>query len=248
MDLTTEQIRFLKRLSIRADALRRAMEAVMNGTTPDHAKWGAFAAFAKTYNVIANDYFEVTGDPVNRYNTAALGNGMNTLWPVQKEIFDTVFSDVLILSGLLLAYDTGISSSRSEIQDLLSANLRKVIFRPPAVEKDVQDAVEALLIGRGYQKGIDYDREAGKFKFSGKEFIPDFNFILINTVVEVKLIRADGDRSRCIEEMSADIPAYLSHYGAVLFCVYDLGFIRDVSEFQGGIDKQEGARIVVVKH
>ena len=31
------------------------------------------------------------------------------------------------------------------------------------------NAIEALLLGRGLNKGIDYDRESGKFEFSGKE-------------------------------------------------------------------------------
>lgn len=43
-----------------------------------------------------------------------------------------------------------------------------------ATKREVQNAIEALLLGRGLAKGLDYDRESGKFEFSGKEYIPDF--------------------------------------------------------------------------
>jgi hypothetical protein len=149
---------------------------------------------------------------------------------------------------LLAAYDTGVSASISEVQDLLVANLRKVIFSKPERETDVQNAVEALLVGRGYQKSIDYDREAGKLKFSGKEFIPDFIFPNFHLALEIKLIKERAHISKCVEEMSADVPAYLSKYKSILFCVYDLGEIRDVNDFQEGLQKQDGVRICVIKH
>jgi REase_DpnII-MboI len=139
-------------------------------------------------------------------------------------------------------------ASISEIQDLLVANLRKVIFKTPENEVDVQNAIESLLIGRGYQKPMDYDRETGKVKFSGKEFIPDFVFRSYDLALEAKLIKAKQQISNCIEEMSADIPAYLSAYKTLLFCVYDLGAIRDVNEFQDGLQRQSGVRVCVIKH
>ena len=45
--------------------------------------------------------------------------------------------------------------------------LRTVIFDKLQKEIEVQNAIEALLLGRGLNKGIDYDRESGKFEFSG---------------------------------------------------------------------------------
>jgi len=177
-----------------------------------------------------------------------LENSMDTVWPVQKEIFETIYTATLILSGVLAQFDSGASASVSAIQDLLVANLRKVIYTKPEREVDVQNAIETLLVGRGYQKGGNYDREAGKLKFSGKEFIPDFIFLGFNTALEVKLIREQTQISKCVEEMSADIPAYLSAYGNLLFCIYDLGVIRDVAEFQDGIMKQNAVRICVIKH
>lgn len=247
--MNNESIIALKNLAIRVDALRRAMESVINGTTPDHAKWGAYKSYTRTYCAFANQYMQITDDKfVNIYKTENMRSSSDTLWPIQKEIFDMVYADVLILSGLLSKYEKGESASISEVQDLLSANLRKVIFSRPAKETDVQNAIETLLIGRGYQRSIHYDRETGKFKFSGKEFIPDFIFPDFRLALEVKIIRERGHISKCVDEMSADIPAYLSFYKNILFCVYDLGEIRDVSEFESGIQAQPGVRICTIKH
>lgn len=55
--------------------------------------------------------------------------------------------------------------------------LRTVIFDKPQKEIEVQNAIEALLLGRGLNKGIDYDRESGKFEFSGKEYIKILLFL-----------------------------------------------------------------------
>lgn len=246
--LEKSKVEQLKKLSIRVDALRRAMDVVMNGTSPDHAKWVSFKNYAATYNTLGKQYTALTGEPLDGWNMERMPGSMDSLWPVQKEIFDTTYANTLILSGLLSVYDTGISASISEIQDLLTANLRKVIFTKPDKETSVQDAIESLLVGRGYQKGVNYDREAGKIKFSGKEFIPDFHFQGMNLALEVKLVRQKSDISKAVEEMSADIPAYLSAYSNLLFCVYDLGEIRDVHEFQEGLQKQAGVRICTVKH
>ena len=73
-------------------------------------------------------------------------------------------------------------------------------------------------------------------------------FKKLDLVLEVKLIKTRSQVSSCIEEMCADVPAYLSAYKNLLLCVYDLGEIRDVNEFQEGLQRQEGVRVVVIKH
>ncbi len=108
----------LRKLAVKVDALRRAMDAVMSGTTPDHGKWGAFKSYAGAYNTLAAEYNGVTGERnVRTYNLDKIR--ASTVWPAQKTIFDTVYADTLMLSGLLNAYDVGISASISKIQDLL---------------------------------------------------------------------------------------------------------------------------------
>jgi hypothetical protein len=172
----------------------------------------------------------------------------SALWPTHKQIFDTIFAQVMILSSVLTTYDTGTSASISSIEDLLAVNLRKAIYAKPSREVEIQNAIETLLIGRGYQKGLHYDRETGRVMFSTREFIPDFVFKAISTVLEVKLIKEGESPNKVVEEMCADIPAYRSAYGNVLFCVYDLGAIRDIAGFQSDFNAEASVRICVVKH
>ena len=54
------------------------------------------------------------------------------------------------------------------------------------------------------EQRIDYDRETGKFEFSGKEYIPDFIVPKLNLCIEVKLLK-EGRKSKMIEEINADI-------------------------------------------
>jgi len=110
----------------------------------------------------------------------------------------------------------------------------------------VQDAIETLLIGRGLSKGSDYDRESGKFDFSGKEYIPDFIIPKMSLCIEVKLLR-EGRKSKVIEEISADITAYRKAYQRQLFVVYDLGTIQNEAEFKRDIEMIDGVKVIIVK-
>lgn len=247
--LMSENASDLKDLSVRVDALRRAMDTIIAGSTPDHAKWVSYKSFGGAYNSLASKYIELSGDEsIATYKVDELPNWASAVWPQHKTFFETIYAATLILSAALYKFDVGPSKIISGIEDLLVANLRKVIFAPPEREIEVQNSIESLLVGRGYQKGVDYDRESGKFKFSGREFIPDFVFAAPKMALEVKLIKSAAQVSSCVEQMSADTAAYLSAYENVLFCVYDLGFIRDVPEFQAGIHTLAGARVCVIKH
>lgn len=130
---------------------------------------------------------------------------------------------------------------------MFSIRLRGAIFQKPEKELDIQNAIEILLNGRGLSKGLDYDRESGKFEFSGKEYIPDFIIPKMNLCIEVKLLR-EGRKSKMIEEISADITAYRKEYQRILFVVYDLGVIQNETEFKRDIEMVDGVKIIVVKH
>lgn len=232
----------------KVSALRSAMDAVRSGSTEDFAKWGAFKSFARTYNVFAMEFAKLTGDSnLNTYNVSKMNSAADTVWPAQKEIFDMVYADVLILETLLGEADED-NASIGNLQDFLGANLRKVIYSTPSNEKDIQQAIESLLVGKGFQRGLHYDREAGKVKYSGREYIPDFIFYNPKFVLEVKFIRNATDRTKCVEEIGADIPAYKSSYDNIVFCVYDIGGIRDITEFVQDIQSDPTVRVCVVKH
>lgn len=86
------------------------------------------------------------------------------------------------------------------IENFLQSRLRTVVFQKPEKETEIQNAVESLLLGRGLAKGVDYDRESGKFEFSGREYIPDFVMPKMSLCIEVKLLK-EGRKSKIIEEI-----------------------------------------------
>jgi hypothetical protein len=118
---------------------------------------------------------EVLTAPVDRYNLDAVPNFANTF---AMPVADTVRRCAAILS-ILRAYLQNRVNPKSEriagIADFLEANLRRAVLHKPENEKNVQDVIEQLLIGRGMEKGLDYDRESGRVKYSSKKVIPDFN-------------------------------------------------------------------------
>lgn len=92
-----------------------------------------------------------------------------------------------------------------------------------------------------------YDRETGKFEFSGKEFIPDFIIPKLQLCLEIKLLR-EGKKSKIIEEISADITAYGKQYERQLYIVYDLGCIQNEEEFKRDIENTGNVKVIIVKH
>ena len=135
-----------------------------------------------------------------------------------------------------------------ELKDFFELSLRRAIFTIPEGEKDLQNTVEQLLIGRGFRKGVDYDRETGRVKYSGKEFIPDFIFMPADMFIEVKLVKTAERAKTAIDEINADILAYKTKYSKGMFIVYDVGIIRDASEFAGSIEQHMDIAVCVVKH
>lgn len=170
------------------------------------------------------------------------------MWGTQKEIIE----DVSLSIGFLLSYLEGatdfVEDEFENITNFIKSKLRASIFSEPEKEIEVQNAIESLFIGRDMTKGIDYDRETGKIEFSGKEYIPDFVLPKMNLCVEVKLLRA-GKKSRIIDEINADITAYSTKYERLLFVVYDLGVVRDESEFRRDIENSgANIKVLIVKH
>jgi hypothetical protein len=103
------------------------------------------------------------------------------------------------------------------------------------------------LAGRGLNKGVDYDRETGKFEFSGKEYIPDFVIPKLQLCIEVKLLK-ENRKSKVIEEISADVTAYGKQYIRQLFVVYDLGYIQNEAEFIRDIENAGNIKVIIIKH
>ncbi len=93
----------------------------------------------------------------------------NYTWIQEKEFFDSAYSNIMLLKSLLEGAIGYAEDQTRNLLDFLQANLRRAIFVTPDREIEVQNAVEALIVGRGMAKGTDYDRETGRVKSSGKE-------------------------------------------------------------------------------
>lgn len=134
------------------------------------------------------------------------------------------------------------------LENFLKTKLRATMFRQPEKEIEVQNAIETLFIGKGWNRGIVFDRESGKFEFSGKEYIPNFTVEKLGLCIEVKLLK-ENRKSKVIEEINADITAYGKVYKRQMFIIYDLGFIRDETEFKRDIENAgDDIKVIIVKH
>jgi uncharacterized membrane protein len=98
------------------------------------------------------------------------------------------------------------------------------------------------------QRGSDYDRETGRVKVSIKEVVPDFILPKLGLALEVKLTKHEQRAKEVVDEINADIRAYSQRYQAILFLVYDLGTIRDETEFRQGLEQVGSVEVLVVKH
>lgn len=245
---TFDTNKLIKLLIKQAKSLEKNVERTLNDSaTPPHSRYVSFKSYAELYNNIALESERVLGLPKHTfraYYIDQMKSSGDTVWPVQKEIVD----DVALNIGILLTYlESATDFAEDEFENIanfIRSKLRASMFSVPSKEVDVQNTLESLLIGKNMEKGIDYDRETGKFEFSGKEYIPDFILQKMNLCIEVKLLR-EGKRSRIIDEINADITAYNTKYERLLFVVYDLGVIRDEAEFRRDIENA-GANIKVV--
>ena len=98
------------------------------------------------------------------------------------------------------------------------------------------------------QKGQDYDREVGRVKISVKEVVPDFIVPKLQLAIEIKSTKTSARVREVVDEINADIRAYSSGYRQIMFLVYDLGYIRDETDFRHGVEKGGNVDILVIKH
>lgn len=231
-------------------ALQRAMEHSVAERNQEFARYESFKMFARRYNLVATQALPFLQSTViiNTFDVEKMPDPADLTWPVQKRHFDAVYAEVLMfLAALEGQYDFA-EAKNIEMKSFFEASLRRAVFSIPQTEKEIQDVVEQLLIGRGFKKGIDYDRETGRVKYSGKEFVPDFIFFPADMFIEIKLIKRADQAKSAVEEINADILAFKTRYSRGIFVVYDLGFLRDVSEFARSIEQNMDVFVCVIKH
>lgn len=250
MDIKRQQD--IKCLLARCNSLKSIMLRTLSDTSVNKAgRYSSFKTYAEEYSFLVHEVAKVIDLKDERiivYDTTKMKGWGDTLWPQQKQVIESlvIYTDTLIT--LLNREDGFANDEYSEVEDFIKNRLRSCIFESPEKEKEVQNAIEMLFIGKGWNKGIDYDRETGKIEFSGKEFIPDFIVPKLDACIEVKLLK-DSRKSKIIDEINADITAYSKHYKRLLFVIYDMGLIRDEVEFRRDIENsKDGIRVVVVKN
>lgn len=243
-----DKTKAIKLLISQAKTLEKNVNRSLNDTgTAAPSRYVNFKLYAQMYNIIACESEKILGLPQNSFSafrTNDMKDYMDTLWGTQKQVMEAVALQVGMLLTYLESATDFVEDEFESLSNFIRSKLRASIFSVPSKEIEVQNTIESLLIGRDMAKGIDYDRETGKFEFSGKEYIPDFILPKMNLCIEVKLMR-EGKRSRIIDEINADITAYSTKYERLLFVVYDLGVIRDETEFCRDIENA-GANIKVV--
>jgi len=241
----------LKELLMFTNGLLDSMEQSIK-SSPESNMWkhASYKTYLRKYNQLVEEVSKITEGTslLDYYNLGQIPGLGDTVPMQQKNYFDSVHANLKILKAFL-ENKVGFKEDKIiQIKDFLEANLRRATFREPEKEVEVQDTIEQLLIGKGMEKGVDYDREVGRVKVSIKEVIPDFIFQRLGLALEVKLSKSTTKSKAIVDEINADIMSYSKEYSSVLFLVYDIGSIRDEAEFKSDLEINNGVSVVIVKH
>jgi len=233
-----------------ANSMKEVIRALYAEDTYFIGKYGSFKTLADKYNSLVMELANTNCDVslLSYFKTETMGSSGDTVWPVQKEIIDNVFTNTMLMISVI---ENSLDVKENEIEslkDFLKNSIRKGIFETPENEKQVQNVIESLFVGKGLTKGLDYDRETGRVKVSAKEVVPDFIMLNLNLAVEVKIVKEKSRIGPVIDEINADITAYSERYSKILFIVYDLGHIRDEAEFVSGFNKKDNVMCIVIKN
>lgn len=243
----------LKQLLGKTNALLAAMRYSIETATGEHANLGrysSFRTFLRKYNELVKEAAPLlaSANTLDEFNLDTVRGSGDYTWVRQKELFDLAYSNAALLKASLEGEIGYAEDETHKLKDFIQGNLRRAIFTTPQREVEIQNAIEALIVGRGMAKGADFDRETGRVKTSGKESIPDFIFPLLKLCLEVKLSKSPDKLRAMVDEMNADIRAYATRYERQLYVVYDIGTIQDEAEFKRGLENAPGVSVVVVKH
>lgn len=247
---TLDETRKLKILLAQVRGFCECIQDILNNKNVDEiGRYTSYKAMAYMYNDLVENSRRLL--PISSmfytFNVDQMKDSGDTLWTEQKRILEQVLVSAKMLYSSLEGSLDFIDDEFDNLENFIKSRLRTVIFTKPQKEIEVQNAIEALLLGRGLNRGTDYDRETGKFEFSGKEYIPDFIIPKLKLCIEIKLLR-EGRKSKIIEEISADITAYAKQYERQLFVVYDLGVIQNEEEFIRDIENVGNVKVIIVKH
>lgn len=245
-----EERRQIKVLINQVKALEKTMNQISLNSNKIGFNYCSCNLFLKQYQSLQNEAVKYINFPAicNKYDTSKIINVFDLTGIEQKEIFESVLVSTRMLLAALEGIEDFVDDEIENFKNYIYKRFRLMFKEVPKNEYEVQDKLENLFIANNMDKGIDYDRETGKFKFSGREYIPDFIIPKYNMCIEVKYIKEVLRKSKVIEEINADITAYKKEYKNILFIIYDVGIIRDELELKRDIEKTEGVHVIIVKH
>jgi hypothetical protein len=240
----------LREALLTVTALKTSMEHALRSDPNAVWRHWTYRDYMRKYNDVVAYVGSLTpiNAPIDIYNLDKVAYPGDMLMPQQKALFESVHANLAILEAWLSVRVDLPAEKAESLKNFFEANLRRAVFELPKQEREIQNAIEQLLIGRGLTKGIDYDREVGRVKVSIKEVIPDFILPKLSLAIEVKLVKTDANAKAIVDEINADILAYGRSYAHMLFIVYDLGTIRDTLEFTRDLETTNGVEVIVVKH
>ena len=226
------------------------MDKALQTECADVFRYIGYREFARKYNQVVDQVTSKAVVPpvLDRFNVDGMPSPSDSVIYQQKPVFESVYLNLSLLRGFLESA-TGVTDDKFvQLREFLAYRLRSAVFKKPDHEGDIQDTIETLLVGRGMQKGQDYDREVGRVKVGTKESVPDFIIPGLSLAMEIKLVKIASRAKGIVDEISADIAGYSRVYSRLLFIVYDLGHIRNVSELRHGLETGPNTHVVVVKH
>ena len=125
---------------------------------------------------------------------------------------------------------------------VLREALPKAFREAPVNESQVQNSLDAILVGYGGR----FRREHPTIRFLGKNFVADFAPQLEELIIELKYPTPTRPATRIREEMAADLSAYRAKGQNVLFVIYDHHrLMLDEAELQEQLDREVGLVAVV---
>ena len=228
----------------------RTSTATVSGDAANVGRYSSYKTFMRKYNDLVKQAAPLLPNTtmLDQFDIDKIRGSADYTWIQQKEFFDVAYANAALLKSLLEGAIGYAEDETNNLRDFIQSNLRRALFTTPDKEVEVQNGIEALIVGRGMAKGTDYDRETGRVKQSGKESVPDFIFPNLRLCLEVKLSKSADKLRAIVDEINADIRAYGKLYERQLYIVYDLGTIRDDAEFKRDLEDAPGVSVLVVKH
>jgi hypothetical protein len=151
----------LKGLLSNTNALLGAMRASINSVSGEYAnagRWSSFKIFMRKYDNLVKKSAPLLSDPnvLELFNLDNIKGSDHYTWIRQKELFDSVYANVVLLKSLLEGEIGYAEDETHNLVDFFQANLRRAIFAIPQREVEVQNAVETLIVGRGMATGSNH--------------------------------------------------------------------------------------------